>query len=77
MDIHSSKIGTRGQATIPANIRKILNLSSGDNIVFEQRDEEVVLRKAMPLDIAYLQSLNHSLSPEWNSPADQEAFDEL
>lgn len=77
MDILTSKIGTKGQATIPANIRKLLNLSSGDNVLFEQRNDHVILRKAEPIDIAYLRGAQQQLSPEWNSEADTEAYDDL
>ncbi len=77
MDIHTSKIGTKGQATIPASIRKLLGLSAGDEVLFEQRNNTVMIRKVQPMDIVYLQSLDQQLGAEWNSPEDCEAFDDL
>ena len=39
-----SKIGRRGQMTVPSAIRRSLNLKEGDRIAFVQRGEEVVLQ---------------------------------
>ena len=39
-----SKIGRRGQMTVPSAIRRSLNLEEGDRIAFVQRGEEVVLQ---------------------------------
>lgn len=77
MDIHTSKISTKGQATIPSTIRKLLGLSAGDEMLFEHRDDIVTIRKVQPMDIVYLQSLDQQLSAEWNSTSDAEAYDEL
>ncbi len=38
-------IGEKGQVVIPKDIRELLNLRSGENIVFEIKNSEVKLRK--------------------------------
>ncbi len=39
------EIGEKGQVVIPKDIREHLGLNIGVNIIFEVRDNEVVLRK--------------------------------
>ncbi len=42
-----AKISTNGQITVPVEIRRQLNLRSGDKILFvENRDGDIVLRNA-------------------------------
>ena len=35
----------KGQVTIPIEMRKFLNIDNGDQVVFEIKDEKVVVRK--------------------------------
>lgn len=77
MHIHSSTITQKGQATIPIEIRKELDLQSGDKIEFEVLKEGIVMIKKMHgLDHIYHRSLRELLS-EWDSPEDNEAFRDL
>ena len=69
-------ITQKGQATIPAEVRKILDLGAGDKIGFEINEGEVRLVKVQPYDFAYHQALTGTLS-EWDSQEDDEAYDEL
>ena len=39
----TSKIGRRGQVTLPRHLRRRLDLQEGDRIAFIQRGEELVL----------------------------------
>jgi len=39
-----SKVGRRGQITLPRSIRHRLCLTEGDHIAFIQRDDEVILQ---------------------------------
>lgn len=39
-----TKVGRRGQISIPRNIRQTLNLQEGDRLAFIQRGNEVVLQ---------------------------------
>jgi AbrB family looped-hinge helix DNA binding protein len=77
METVIGKITSKGQTTIPASLRKALNLSAGDEVIFESSDDIITIRKAQPLDIAYYKALQASFSSEWESPEDDEAFNEL
>lgn len=71
-----SKVTSKFQATIPAEIRKTLGLRGGDTVAFEVIKGEVRLRRATPLDIAYAQALKPTLS-EWESDNDNKAYRDL
>jgi len=72
-----SKLTTKFQATIPQDVRARLKLKAGDRIIFEvKKDNRIEVRKAMPLDLEYLKSLEATLG-EWNSENDEEAFRDL
>jgi AbrB family looped-hinge helix DNA binding protein len=75
--IQTSRLTQKGQTTISASIRRLLSLSAGDEIAYEVRDGTVVLRKAQPFDIAYAKALQTTLAPEWDSPDDHAAYDDL
>ncbi len=71
-----STLTSKGQATIPAEVRKSLKLKAGDKVTFEIDDHKVVLRKAQPFDYHYHTALSQTLS-EWGSPEDDEAYGDL
>jgi len=75
MQTVTSKITKKYQATIPKHVRDLLDLHSGDEIAFDI-DDVVQLRKATPLDIPFIQSLEGTLS-EWSSKADEDAYCDL
>lgn len=72
----TSRITSKGQTTIPREVREKLSLRPGDVIVYEIEDDGVRLRKQRPLDLAYLRAVQTTLS-EWESPEDAAAFDDL
>ena len=75
--IASSRLTSKGQATVPATVRKKLNLKAGDTIIFEESAAgSVCLRKAEPLDLEFLSALEKTLS-EWNSENDEQAYRDL
>lgn len=75
--MRDSKLTSKFQTTIPQEIRKLLNIKSGDRIIFEIKpDNHVEIRKATPLDLMYLKSLDSALS-EWNSKNDEEDYRDL
>jgi len=71
-----STLTQKGQATIPLEVRKKLDLHPGDKIGFEVTDGEVVIRKICAFDYEYHQALSGTLS-EWSSKEDDEAYDDL
>jgi antitoxin PrlF len=75
--IASSRLTTKGQATVPLSVRKKLHLEPGDTVIFEESEGGTVrIRKAEPLDIEFLSSLENTLS-EWNSENDEKAYRDL
>lgn len=72
----ASRLSSKGQVTIPAEIRDQLGLEAGDVVIYELRDEVVVLRRGEPFDVAYHAALSDTLD-EWTSPEDEEAFRDL
>ena len=72
-----SRMTSKYQATIPKKVREQLALGAGDRIAFRIVRGKVVLEKALAHDLSYLQALEQSLGPEWNSKADGEAYHDL
>ena len=73
----NSKLTSKFQTTIPQDIRSTLKLKAGDQIIFEiTENKQVVVKKAMPTDLAYLKALESTLS-EWNSENDEEDYRDL
>ena len=69
-----SKMTSKNQITVPAAVRDALCLEKGDSLVFELAgDGAVTVRKAVPLDRAFAESLHSQLS-EWDSAEDDEAY---
>jgi hypothetical protein len=59
----NAKLATKSQTTISQKIKVILN-------------SQVHLKKAIPMDMAYLKALESTLS-EWNSENDENAYSGL
>lgn len=75
--IASSRLTSKSQATVPASVRKKLNLKPGDTVIFEESEPGTVrIRKAEPLDLEFLSALENTLS-EWNSENDDRAYRDL
>ena len=73
---HVSKLSTKGQVTIPATIRKAMGIKPGDLIVYELQGKSIKLKMIKPFDTAYHAAVSETLE-EWNSPKDEEAFNDL
>ena len=72
-----SRLTKKRQATIPKDICTFLNIDAGDVVAFAIKGKKVIIEKSSPVDIEYLQGVQDSLSTEWHSKADSEAFDGL
>lgn len=75
--MESSRLTTKYQATIPKKVREHLALAAGDRITFRIECGRVVIEKTPPHDPSYLEALEGTLSPEWSSTEDAEAYDDL
>lgn len=71
-----SKLTKKYQATVPEPVRKKLDLNAGDTIAFEIDNDEIKIRKAKPVDLAFARAIAPTLS-EWESPYDEEAYGDL
>ncbi len=73
-----SRITRKGQATIPLSVRERLHLKAGDSVLFEEwsNGRTVSIRRAEPLDLEFLRSIEQTLD-EWNSANDDEAYGDL
>jgi AbrB family looped-hinge helix DNA binding protein len=45
----AAKITSKGQVTVPIQIRRKVNFNAGDTVFFEVRNNEVIIRKAKKL----------------------------
>ena len=72
----TSKVTSKGQVTIPKQVRERLKVSTGDTLAYEIRETEVVLRLATPFDLAWHSAISDTMS-EWASKEDEEAFRDL
>jgi antitoxin PrlF len=72
-----AKLSSKGQVTVPAEVRKTLQLKTGDTLAWEiQQDGKIFVRRVEPVDVDYLRALSGTLS-EWNSAEDDEAYRDL
>lgn len=74
--LQTAKLTSKFQTTVPLAVRKILHLEAGDLVGFEVIGDEIKLRRATPLDVAFAQALSGTLT-EWSSAVDDAAFADL
>ena len=69
-----SRLSSKGQVTIPKEVRESLGLEPGDHVTFELiTGDAVILRRVEPDDAIYHLAISETLG-EWASDADNEAF---
>ena len=72
-----SKITSKGQTTVPQEVRTALNSKPGDLLAWEVgTDGRVAVRRVQPVDVEYLKAVEATLS-EWNTAEDQAAYGDL
>ncbi len=74
--MHTSKISSKAQITLPRKVREALKVKAGDLIVYELEGEIVRLKRLEPFDAAFHAALSNTLD-EWATEEDEEAFSEL
>lgn len=72
----ATRVTQKYQATIPLEIRKILDIHGGDLVGFEIHDKEVLIRKVTPLDLEFAKALEGSMN-EWVSEEDDKLYANL
>lgn len=72
----TSRLSSKGQVTIPHEIRAALHLETGDLVAYDLKDGKAILRRAEPFDAAYHSAVSETLE-EWGSIDDDEAFRDL
>lgn len=71
-----ARLTSKGQVTVPKEVRTRLQLEPGDVLSYELEGDEVRVRKVARFDAAWHRALVATLE-EWNSPDDTEAFRDL
>jgi antitoxin PrlF len=74
--VRTSRLSSKGQLTVPVEIRKAMGVRPGDLIGYEVRDGVVTLRRIEPFDRAFHAALAGTLG-EWTTPEDDGAFRDL
>lgn len=74
--MYVSKLSSKGQVTIPLEIRKAMGIKPGDLVAYELQGQFVKLKRITPFDAAFHSAISETLQ-EWNSPEDEEAFNDL
>ncbi len=69
MRTQMSKVSTKGQTTIPAEVRDELGLKPGDLIQYSLEKGKLVLKKFSIQEVVYLKSMEKTLS-EWEGDDD-------
>jgi AbrB family looped-hinge helix DNA binding protein len=72
-----SKLSSKGQVTIPKEVRESLGLEPGDFVTYEIADNDsAILRRVGPYDASFHLAVSDTLE-EWGSDEDDEAFRDL
>jgi antitoxin PrlF len=72
----SSKLSSKGQITVPKEVREKIGAKPGDVVLYEIKGNVVTLRRAEPFDLQFHSALSKTLD-EWATPEDEEAFGDL
>ena len=72
-----SKITSKGQTTVPQEVRTVLKSKPGDLIAWEIDDKgDVSVRSVQSVDIEYLRAVEKTMS-EWGTAEDEAAYGDL
>jgi len=71
--MYVSRLSSKGQVTIPKEIREAIGLKPGDMVAYEVQNGVVTLTRVESFDAAFHAALSDTLD-EWATPDDDEAF---
>jgi len=71
-----SKISSKGQITLPKEVRRALGAREGDAVAYEVEGNTVKLRRVEPFDVEFHRALSSTLD-EWATDEDDKAFRDL
>ena len=71
---HISSVTSKGQATIPADIRRDAGIEAGDKVLFSFEDGRIVIEKSQAIDDVWNAGQSAMLG-EWNNP-DEDVYND-
>ena len=74
-----TRLTSKHQTTIPAEVRRVLGLRAGDTVEFAIKGRSVTIRKASARisdEVAFRVSQAHAMR-DWDTPEDDEAFRDI
>ena len=74
--VQISRVSSKGQVTLPKNVREAIGVGPGDSVAYDIGKGVVTLRRLEPIDLAFHAALESTLS-EWSSATDDEAYGDL
>ena len=66
---HISSVTSKGQATIPADIRRQAGIEPGDKVRFSMDGDRIVIEKSQDVDDLW-NAAQSAMLGEWNNPAE-------
>ena len=76
MNMRASKVTSKGQTTILAEVRAKLKLKPGDAVVYRETKAGIIIRKASALDAEFLRLQEQALN-DWHLSVADGAFRDL
>ena len=73
--IEITRLSSRGQIVIPLEMRR--DLKEGDKLIIIRKGDDIILRKPKKLISEIALISEHSLSKEWLTPEEDEAWKDL
>ena len=70
-ELKTSTVSTKGQITIPIAIRRLLEISPGDAVLYEVEGKKVRLKKLEQIDLEWARAVESTLS-EWQGDEDDD-----
>lgn len=74
MIIDTTKMSSKGQVVIPLDLRKDLNLREGDKLIVIKKDDEIILKKSVPISALWSEK---SLAKTWLNKEEDEIWKDL